>query len=76
MTHLNRATERSHLGNYRAELMFSRHLQRHPRASASWFGAIHEGTEPLIEGAELRRQQIRNSLLGSRKVPTSAAIVR
>lgn len=64
MTQSSRAAERSKFSLHRAALMFSSHIEAHPRAQAGWEAMIDEGSEPHAAAAELRRLHIRDSLMG------------
>ena len=64
MTQSSRAAERSKFSLHRAALMFTSHVEAHPRAEAGWEAMIDEGSEPHATAAEVRRLSIRDSLIG------------
>lgn len=64
MNTMNRASERSKFGRYRAELVFAQHRQEQPRARSVWQAGIDESSEPLlIDALEGRRMHLRQALL-------------
>lgn len=65
MNTMNRATERSKFGRYRAELVFAQHRQEQPRVTTVSQAGFDEGNEPLlIVALEGRRMHLRRALLG------------
>jgi hypothetical protein len=63
MTVLSRAGQRSTFSLHRAALMFSNHINEHPRARNSWQAMIDEGTEPPVTGqVETMRLHVRHAL--------------
>lgn len=63
MTVLSRAGERSKFSLHRAALMFSNHINAHPRARNVWQAMIDEGTEPPVTGqVETMRPHVRHAL--------------
>lgn len=62
MTVLSRAGERSKFSLHRAALMFSNHINEHPRARNTWQAMIDEGTEPPVtDQVETMRLQVRHA---------------
>lgn len=72
MTVLSRAGERSKFSLHRAALMFSNHINEHPRARNVWQAMIDEGTEPPVtDQVETMRLQVRHALRQRMATPTT-----